>query len=204
MMTRLENLPNELLLQTMGYLSIPEIFTSFLDLNLRMQNLIIPFLRRIDLTHVSLSEFRLFCHYVFHRFGHHVIALKLCNDYHLHQTDLFLNYCPSFAQYLCSLEKLTLVKCSDVLQNGFLRNALSIRTLNQLELIDVTDRKGCLHTILSGLYQPHQLQKLAIIRRNATDISDSYSDYSYTLIPQKYISLQYLNIDVQVSWIQHG
>ena len=198
MTTRLENLPNELLLQTMGYLSVPEIFTSFLDLNLRVQNLIIPSLHRIDLTHVSLSEFRLFCRYVFHRFGHRVIALKLSNDYHLRQTDLFLKYCPSFAQYLCSLEKLTLVKCSDVLQNGFLRNALSIGTLRQLELIDVNDRKGCLHAILSGLYQPHQLQKLAIVRRNATDMSDSYSDYSYTIIPQRYTSLQYLNIDVQV------
>lgn len=198
MMTRLENLPNELLLQMMDYLSIPKIFTSFLDLNQRLQYLILPFLHRIDLTDVSLAEFRLFSHYVFRRFGHRVISFKLSNDYHLRQTDLFVNDCPNFARYLCSLEKLTLVKCSNVLQNGFLRNALAIRTLRQLELIDVTDRKGCLHAILSDLYRPHQLEKLTIIRRTTTDINDSYSDYSYTIIPQRYNSLKYLDVDVQV------
>ena len=197
MATRLEMLPSELLIQTMDYLSPPEIFTSFLDLNLRFQQLILPRIDQVDLTHASLTEFRLFCHQLFPRFAHRIQALKLSDDYGFVQTDRFMTFCPDFTLYLSSLQRLTLVKCTNIFQSHFLRNVLSIETLRHLELIDVLDRTECLNAILSNLSPTHQLEKLVLIHRDTTNMTDSYFNYSHTF-SQRHTALQYLNVDVQV------
>lgn len=176
-MSKLEDLPDELIIEICLYLNVFDTIYSFGRLNRRFQCAIAEFRRELDLSSFSLNEFeKLYSPYLFEFVCEHLIKLTLSNEYCPGQIQLFdqlINNNDSYENKLPLLNKLVLHEFNNDNQN-ILSKILYIKELeiNFHSYENLTKQtEKCL--ILNLFIKKNNLTKLSLCTNSGLEIQSN-------------------------------
>ena len=130
-LTLLENLPNELFIKILSYLSAVDAAIAFFNLNYRFQCLILVFCRSFDLTSISKSQFDIIFQTHDTNRWH---SLKLSDNENTPGQVKYFFEKYSFIDHFCQLQSLSIVKMAHSNQYPVLSHLSYLPNLVSLEI----------------------------------------------------------------------
>ncbi|UJR36265.1 hypothetical protein I4U23_028995 [Adineta vaga] len=141
---KLENLPDEILLEICIYLNTIDIINAFSQLNSRLERVITQFRRDINLQQLTLKQFQQFCYHVIPYYADYIVKLTINTWYSPGEIVLFNQFISpykSLHEFLPSLKQIWLINFSNK-DIDIIPKILSVEKV----MIDIDAQISLLHT----------------------------------------------------------
>lgn len=143
LVTTLEHLPNELLIEIAGYLNATDVIHAFGRLNTRLERTFARFQQDINLQHLTFNQFQHFLYHSFPYYADRVVKLTIntwCSPGQISRFNRAIAVCRSIHEFLPSLKQIWLINFNNK-DIGIIPKVLSVEKV----MIDVDAHISLLH-----------------------------------------------------------